>query len=192
MVYDWKPNAKSRLKADANLVKRELDGIGENITAEEVVRFAESNHESELHKCFEWDDGAAAHQYRLIEARFIVRSIVIVKIPQAEAKPQEISLTSVPSEDEPMVRAYTHLITEGKRQYMPTPKVVADEDLLRQAFRTISDGISALERKAKSYEFLRSHEMDSIHKKLEEAGKIARSVINKQGSASQARSAATL
>jgi hypothetical protein len=44
------------------------------ITAEEVVKQA-SNPTHPLHAFFEWDDGAAAHQWRLAQARGMIRSL---------------------------------------------------------------------------------------------------------------------
>jgi len=46
------------------------------IQASEVVEMA-FDPDCPLHSYFEWDDGAAAHQYRLSQARQLIRSITI-------------------------------------------------------------------------------------------------------------------
>lgn len=51
-------------------IREEHDGL---LRAEDVVEFAQSNPESALHKRFTWDDGLAAHQYRLMQARQVIR-----------------------------------------------------------------------------------------------------------------------
>lgn len=48
------------------------DGL---LVAEEVITFAEDENTA-LHGRFEWDDEAAGHQYRLIQARNLIRVVV--------------------------------------------------------------------------------------------------------------------
>lgn len=49
-----------------------------SITAEAVLQVAKKR-DSLLHKYFEWDDKKAANQYRLKQARGLIRAIVIVQ-----------------------------------------------------------------------------------------------------------------
>jgi hypothetical protein len=49
---------------------------GGRLTPEAVVEDA-SNAESPLNELFEWDDGVAAHQYRLHQARLVITSIEV-------------------------------------------------------------------------------------------------------------------
>lgn len=50
---------------------------GGKLTPEKVVEVAhEETHP--LHVCFEWDDSKAGHQYRLWQARSLIRSVKIV------------------------------------------------------------------------------------------------------------------
>lgn len=115
MQAEWK--IKGLFKADA---QRVADEIGENnITPEQVLEKARNDENSELHKCFEWNDGIAAEKYRLIQARKII-----------------INLAYVPKEktDEP-VRCYQ--ITREKSVYMPTKQFLVNndeyQDLLKRA-----------------------------------------------------------
>lgn len=115
MQAEWK--IKGIFKADA---QRVADEIGENsITPEQVLEKARNDKNSELHKCFEWNDGIAAEKYRLIQARKII-----------------INLAYVPKEktDEP-VRCFQ--ITREKSVYMPTKQFLVNndeyQDLLKRA-----------------------------------------------------------
>lgn len=115
MQAEWK--IKGIFKADA---QRVADEIGESsITPEQVLEKARNDENSELHKCFEWNDGIAAEKYRLIQARKII-----------------INLAYVPKEktDEP-VRCFQ--ITREKRVYMPTKQFLVNndeyQDLLKRA-----------------------------------------------------------
>ena len=115
MQAEWK--IKGIFKADA---QRVADEIGENsITPEQVLEKARNDKNSELHKCFEWNDDIAAEKYRLIQARKII-----------------INLAYVPKEktDEP-VRCFQ--ITREKSVYMPTKQFLINndeyQDLLKRA-----------------------------------------------------------
>ena len=115
MQAEWK--IKGLFNADA---QRVADEIGENsITPEQVLEKARNYENSELHKCFEWNDGIAAEKYRLIQARKII-----------------INLAYVPKEktDEP-VRCFQ--ITREKSVYMPTKQFLVNndeyQDLLKRA-----------------------------------------------------------
>ena len=115
MQAEWK--IKGLFKADA---QRVADEIGENsITPERVLEKARNDENSELHKCFEWNDGIAAEKYRLIQARKII-----------------INLAYVPKEKtDESVRCFQ--ITREKSVYMPTKQFLVNndeyQDLLKRA-----------------------------------------------------------
>jgi len=60
----------------------------------DVVEYAR-NPETELHRHFEWDDSAAAEEYRLWQARHIIARVTVI-----------------PSEDIGPVRAYVSLVSD--------------------------------------------------------------------------------
>ena len=71
MQAEWK--IKGIFKAEAQKV---ADEIGENkVTPQEVLEKARDEN-SELHKCFEWNDSVAAEKYRLQQARAIIINLV--------------------------------------------------------------------------------------------------------------------
>ena len=65
-------------------IKRELETIrsahGGILLVEDVVEFAKDD-QSALHAKFNWDDTHAAHQFRLSQARKIIRVHVVVLSP---------------------------------------------------------------------------------------------------------------
>lgn len=77
MKYKW---SSCVFKANADKVGKELREIEkENVlTNKTVLEYAKNNKDSELNKCFEWDDKTAGEKYRLIQASTIMCSISIV------------------------------------------------------------------------------------------------------------------
>jgi hypothetical protein len=79
MIYTFKNN---KYNADPQKVAEELERIrienGQQLRTKDVVVQA-SAEDSPLHPCFTWDDTAAAHKYRMHEARELIRSIVVLK-----------------------------------------------------------------------------------------------------------------
>jgi hypothetical protein len=77
-----------------------------------------------LHALFEWDNRAAGHQYRLHQARVLIRSVVIEDAPTDDAGHQT------------RVRAIVSAPTPNGPRYRPTVEVaedpVAAELVLRQ------------------------------------------------------------
>lgn len=66
---------------DASIVGAHIEMLREKfkgeITPEDVLDDAK-NGNSPLHSFFEWDDGEAAHQHRLAQARGLIRSVVAI------------------------------------------------------------------------------------------------------------------
>lgn len=85
------------------------------ITAGDVVAAAKARR-SPLHRHFEWDDDKAAHEYRLVQARALIRSV-------------HVQLTS-PDGESRTVRAFVHTATdtEDVRAYRPIEDVANDSD----------------------------------------------------------------
>ena len=74
-----------KFKADAEKVYGEISSLGESYTPEMILEYAK-NPDSELHKCFTWDDSEAARLYRLHEARVICESLKVVVEDVDESK----------------------------------------------------------------------------------------------------------
>ena len=94
-------------KADAQKVANE---IGDNrISPQELLEKARDVN-SELHKCFEWNDSIAAEKYRLQQARGVLVNLVY-KTEKKDAEP---------------IRYFQ--ITTEKNTYQPTVSFLKQED----------------------------------------------------------------
>ena len=96
--YSWKYMC---FNADAQLVGEELEKLefaGE-LTAEEVLKYAKTNPESETYKCFEWDDSIAGEKYRRWQACQVVSSISL-KIKEDPEQTQKVYVSVKTSLDD--------------------------------------------------------------------------------------------
>lgn len=112
----WKSGTSGLHRADAQLVYEEIIAIGDSATPEQIVEAA-TNPDSELHKCFEWNDTEAARKYRIFHARQVVCHLVIKQEQESEnaTPPTEIRLlhkTDNGSGYKPIT-----LITQNKSEY---------------------------------------------------------------------------
>ena len=77
------------MKRPNEIMVAELENLrlasGGTLNPEDVV-FAAAKKHNPLHPCFEWDEGVAAHQYRLEQARKLIRVCVTV-LPQKPEQP---------------------------------------------------------------------------------------------------------
>ena len=92
-------------KANAQVVCDELHQIGDEFTPEDIVEAAKDT-TKELHKCFEWDNDAAADKYRLHQARLITSNLVFRK--ETEEDEDEPVLVRVFNKTEQRATAELH------------------------------------------------------------------------------------
>ena len=121
----WKLNY---FKADAEKCYAEMQEL-DKITPENVLLAAEDE-ESELHKCFEWDDSIAAEKYRLSQARQIIQFLVV--------KTETVS--------EP-VRVYQ--ITSERNVYQPTKLFLQQPDEYAILLNRAKDELKAIRKRYK-------------------------------------------
>ena len=69
IIATWK--MPGLFKADAQKVAEEIKSIGDEVTAEQIVELARDE-DTELHKCFDWNDQTAAEKWRKQQARQIL------------------------------------------------------------------------------------------------------------------------
>lgn len=122
-IIKWSINGI--FKADPNKCYEEIQQIGEEVKPEQVVDKARDE-TSELHKCFEWNDTDAAEKYRLIQARDVIRHLIVIRRDDEK-------------EDEPVqFRVMMKNERTYESGYKQTIVMVRDEDeyrkLLEQAY----------------------------------------------------------
>lgn len=143
------------MKRDHDAVKAELERLKADgvIKPADVVSFAR-NETTALHACFTWDDGEAAQQYRLLEARNILRVYVTM---------EESGVTDC--------RAYVSLTTDRTKEgggYRSIADVMSDdalrEQMLRDAFvqlKTMQQRYKSLQQLSKVWEAVDAAEQDA-------------------------------
>lgn len=124
LLYSAKWADGFRCSADAQKVADEIASIGEEATPQQIVDKARSK-DTELHKCFEWDNKMAAEKYRLHQARLVTNHLVFVT--QEHKENYE-------------VRVFQKVNPE--RGYIQTKVIFKNEDmheqLLKSAYRELS------------------------------------------------------
>lgn len=118
--------------------------IGEVTTPEKVVEIARDEG-TELHKCFEWNDTIAAEKYRVVQAREVLRSIVIRVTEEAheegERKSQEIVMRKYESGAERKEYKSVQMIVQNVDEHQ---KLIAQAKRELESFRKRYEGILEL------------------------------------------------
>lgn len=118
-------------KADAQKVYAEIGE--EKITPEQVLEKARDEN-TELHKCFEWDDGVAAEKYRLSQAETIIRMLV-VPVEKRNTQIRAFSLTSEPRNYQP-----TRLFLQQPDEYKAQLELAkAELKAFRQKYKNLQE-----------------------------------------------------
>ena len=96
--YSWK---SACFNANVQKVGEELEQLEkvQEITNKNVLEYATNNSDSELHKCFEWDDKIAGEKYRLYQASILISSISFI-IEEEPIKKQKVYFSIKTSEKE--------------------------------------------------------------------------------------------
>lgn len=120
MIYKWKEGARLPVSVDAQKAGEELERIrtkhNGRLEPEWVVHNAKSPR-NPLHDLFEWDDNVAAQNYRVDQARQVIRSVEVVVEEAPELKP---------------TRAFVSVVQERSRAYTSVSHAMSDEDLRKQ------------------------------------------------------------
>ena len=147
-----KPGIKMTFRAapGSRLRAGDVDALGQTLerlklagplTAERVLDEA-SDRSSPLYKYFEWDNDKAAHQYRLEQARRLIRSIEVVI---EDKKGKQI----------PMKAYYNVADAEGQRSYEPMSFVFETPDLADQVIEQAQVQLEAWKARFAKYTWAR-------------------------------------
>lgn len=130
MLAEWR--VKGIYKADAQKVADEIGN--DKITPQEMIEKAR-NEQSELHKCFEWNDTVAAEKYRLQQARNVL-SMLVFKPKTEEEQPLRIfSLTTEKSTYQPTV-----CFLKQEEEYQTLLKrAIRELQSFKEKYKTISE-----------------------------------------------------
>ncbi|HVL14161.1 MAG TPA: hypothetical protein VM529_16440 [Gemmata sp.] len=81
-----------------------------------------------LHAAFEWDDTKAGHEYRLWQARSLIRAVVVT---HEDRRPEPL---------------YVHVRTEDGGAYQPVSAVVRDVDMFAAAVEELAEKLAGSRR----------------------------------------------
>jgi hypothetical protein len=145
MKYQWKPGA--HISIPAHVAATELlriesrDGV---LTPQAIVEDSRPA-SAPLHPAFEWDDQLAAEKYRLDQARYLVRSLVVVNVVEDQRAPVRAFVNvQIGPDDE-----------DGKESvYRSTPRVLQDDELRRQILQRALAELAAWQRRYEDLEEL--------------------------------------
>ena len=145
IVAKWSMNI---YKADAQKVAEEIISIGDEATPAQIVEKAKDEN-TELHKCFIWDDRIAAEHYRLYQARHIVRLLIIHN-------------TDEPDDPDP-VRFFYKVDREHDTGYKMTTKIVRNDDEYKALLRQAKAELDSFRKKYKTLK-----ELDGVFDAIDE------------------------
>ena len=119
-------------KADANECYREISSL-EQITPKAILDIARDEN-SELHKCFEWDNDSAAEKYRTIQAGNVIRMLYIVP-KNADAPPVRVLSRTSDTVYQP-----TRTFVKNQNEYEDLLKRALSElESFRLKYKTLSE-----------------------------------------------------
>ena len=121
----------------AERVGNELLSLEEEVgqlKPEMVVRYAQQNPGSNLHSYFEWNDNAAARQWRIEQAKMLLRSVVIVR----EEDPRGAE-----------IRLFVNIdrIGDEPSKYVNTQRAMADDEMRAIVLGRVEHELYAIRRK---------------------------------------------
>ena len=126
-IIKW--SLKGVFRADATKCYEEICEIGDEVKPEQVLDKARDEN-SELHKCFDWDDSSAAEKYRLYQARRVINHLIVVKHEVDEPEKEPIQFRVMLKNEKTKDSGYKQTIV-----------MVRDEDeyakLLEQAYKEL-------------------------------------------------------
>lgn len=123
--------------ADANKCYEELQSIGEEITPQQIVDYARDEN-TELHKCFTWDDTIAAQNWRKQEARRILQCLVYVDDIKEENEPTKLRVFY--KTDNSVGYKPTKFIVQNKSEYeVLLERACAELQIFKQKYSMLSE-----------------------------------------------------
>ena len=130
-----------KFKADAQKCADEIMEICEELesaTPQQILEKARDSN-TELHKCFTWDDTEAAEKWRISEARAVVRNLKIIE-QKSDKQPEPTTIRVFYKTDNESGYKPTKLILKKPDEYKVLVERCRSELLaIKQKFNSISE-----------------------------------------------------
>lgn len=108
------------------------------LTPEDVLDDAKNNN-SPLHSFFEWDDGAAAHQFRLQQARGLIRAVVAIYTSEDKPAVRTRAFVHINEPGAPHYRDAAHAMSEKKTRKMVLQRAWAELQAWRKRYADLKE-----------------------------------------------------
>jgi uncharacterized protein (DUF2249 family) len=141
LKYSWKEGVNIFRNRDAQKIGEELELI-ETLKPKNVVRYAEQHKDSELYKCFEWNNEKAGNAWRREQARGIIQLIVITETVKENGVSRRIKIRAFENAND----------GDDGSVYIPTHKALEDTEYRKCVLESIRRGIEELSEKGRNYE----------------------------------------
>lgn len=140
MIYKW---TIDKYNIDAEKAGKELERIEKKYNGMNAKRVVEEsrNEKAILHKCFEWDDKKAAEGYREVQAKEIIRHLVVVENIKTDNEEKDIetrAFVSVKSDE-----------MNRKKKYVSLGNAMSDEYYKQQIIMQAISELQAFRQKYK-------------------------------------------
>lgn len=138
--FTWTNGYRSSHRTDAQSVGEELEAIraasNGQIQPEDVLRKA-ADKGSAMHTIFEWDDTEAAHQYRIEQARGMIRAVRVEIVR--------------PNKEREYVRCYANVQNEDEREYRAVEEILDNSSLRKQLLLEAIQQLKAFRERYKEF-----------------------------------------
>lgn len=129
-------------KGDPNVVGKHLEMLREQCKGEltpDIVVYDARHDNSPLHSFFEWDDGEAAHQHRLSQARGLIRSVVAVYVRDDKPAIRHKAYVHVSEAGTPHYREASHALSLKKTREMVLQKALSELQSWRRRYADLQE-----------------------------------------------------
>lgn len=137
MKFTWAPGARVKIKAQAagERIHAIRNRKGGTITPADVLDDARKK-SSPLHSHFDWNDRTAAHKYRLAQAGYLIRTLVVVYDEHPGEKP---------------IRSFVTIEDGENRGYEDTQEAMASPEMRAQVLARAKDELRIWTRRYRRF-----------------------------------------
>lgn len=128
---------------DAAVVGAHIEMLREKckgeLTPEDILADAK-NDNSPLHSFFEWSDGEAAHQFRLQQARGLIRSVVAIYVQPDKPAIRQRAYVNIKTPGEPQhYRETSHAMSQTKTRKVVMERALRELQQWRRRYKDLSE-----------------------------------------------------
>ena len=142
--YEFADGARFQAGANTNakLVGEHLELLRQQckgeLTPQDVLADAR-NDNSPLHTFFEWNDGQAAEQFRLQQARGLIRSVVAIYVSEDKPAVRTKAYVHIPEPSAPHYREAGHAMSQAKTRQMVLQRAWRELAAWKQRYADIKE-----------------------------------------------------